>query len=279
VSLASIIIPVYNGEEYIHRAIECALSQTYPHKEVIVIDDASTDRTQEVVKKYPVIYHRNERNMERAYSRNKGVELSKGEFIFFLDHDDLWREDYVESVLRHLEDSQIVYSFPRSFINSEGNLLRVSRKKLPEDPLELVFSGMVGYPSATAFKRSAFLGYKDEYVMREDWEIFLRSYLEGLSLKILDEDKVFIREHPKRTSRSKKFWIATYKVYEDYKDKVPEEYIPYFLFHVGETAMRFGELRLGWELCTRAIFKKPSLLANSRRLWSLLKRGFRFWRR
>jgi len=65
VSLASIIIPVYNGEEYIHRAIECALSQTYPHKEVIVIDDASTDRTQEVVKKYPVIYHRNERNMER----------------------------------------------------------------------------------------------------------------------------------------------------------------------------------------------------------------------
>jgi len=274
VSLASIIIPVYNGEEYIHRAIECALSQTYPHKEIIVIDDASTDRTQEVVKKYPVIYHRNEKNMERAYSRNKGVKLSKGEFIFFLDHDDLWREDYVESVLKHLEDSQIVYSFPRSFINSEGNLLRVSRKKLPEDPLELVFSGMVGYPSATAFKRSAFLGYKDEYVMREDWEIFLRSCLEGLSLKILDEDKVFIREHPKRTSRGKKFWIATYKVYEDYKDRVPEEYLPYFLFHVGETAMRFGELRFGWELCTRAIFRKPSLLTNPRRLWSLLKRGF-----
>jgi lysyl-tRNA synthetase class II len=69
--------------------------------------------------------------------------------------------------------------------------------------------------------------------MREDWEIFLRSCLEGLSLKILDEDKVFIREHPKRTSRSKKFWIATYKVYEDYKDKVPEEYIPYFSLSCG----------------------------------------------
>jgi glycosyltransferase involved in cell wall biosynthesis len=106
-----------------------------------------------------VIYHRNERNIERAYSRNKGVELSKGEFIFFLDHDDLWREDYVESVLRHLEDSQIVYSFPRSFINSEGNLLRVSRKKTSQRThLSLFFSGMVGYPSATAFKRSAFLG-------------------------------------------------------------------------------------------------------------------------
>jgi hypothetical protein len=102
--------------------------------------------------------------------------------------------------------------------------------------------------------------------------------LEGLSLKILDEDKVFIREHPKRTTKGKKFWIATYKVYEDYKDKVPEEYLPYFLFHVGETVMRFGELRLGWELCTHAVLSKPSLLANPRRLWSLLKRGFRFWR-
>lgn len=52
-SLASIIIPVYNGEEYVHLAIECALSQTYPHKEVIVVDDASIDRTQEVVKNIP----------------------------------------------------------------------------------------------------------------------------------------------------------------------------------------------------------------------------------
>jgi glycosyltransferase involved in cell wall biosynthesis len=121
------------------------LSSDLPTQRGNCNDDASTDRTQEVVKKYPVIYHRNERNMERAYSRNKGVELSKGELIFFLDHDDLWREDYIESVLEHLEDSQIVYSFPRSFINSEGSLLRVSRKKLPEDPLELVFSGMVGY--------------------------------------------------------------------------------------------------------------------------------------
>ncbi len=145
-SLVSIIIPVYNGEEYVHRAIECALAQTYPHKEVIVIDDASTDRTQEVVKKYPVIYHRNERNMERAYSRNKGVELSKGEFIFFLDHDDLWREDYIESVLKHLEDSQIVYSFPRSFINSEGNLLRVQGKNFQRTHLSLFFLGWWAIP-------------------------------------------------------------------------------------------------------------------------------------
>jgi len=64
--LVSIIIPVYNGERYINHAIESALSQTYPYKEIIVVDDASIDCTPQVVKSYPVIYYRNPQNMERA---------------------------------------------------------------------------------------------------------------------------------------------------------------------------------------------------------------------
>jgi len=106
--LASIIIPVYNGERYISQAIESALSQTYPYKEIIVVDDASTDRTPQVVKSYPVIYYRNEKNMERAYSRNKGVELSKGEYLFFLDYDDLWEKDYVELSVEFLKKHDMV---------------------------------------------------------------------------------------------------------------------------------------------------------------------------
>lgn len=89
---------------------------------------------------------------------------------------------------------------------------------------------MVGYPSATAFKRSAFWGYKDEYVMREDWEIFLRSYLEGLSLKILDEDKVFIREHPRRTSKSKNFGWLPIRFMRTTKTKCPRNTFLTFSF-------------------------------------------------
>ncbi|WP_448588556.1 glycosyltransferase family 2 protein [Thermocrinis sp.] len=276
--LVSIVIPVYNGEEYLAQAIECALSQTYSKKEVIVIDDASTDSTPHIARAYPVIYHRNPQNMERSYSRNRGVELSKGEFIFFLDHDDLWEKDYIESSVEFLREYPIVYSFPRKFINSQGELIRVSRKKLPEDSLVLLFSGLMGYPSATAFRRSAFLGYGQDYIMREDWEILLRSYLNGLSLKVLDNNKVFIREHAKRTSKDRKFLNATYKVYQDYKNRAPEAYLPYFLFHVGETALRFGDLKKGWSLIAQAFLKKPSILKDKRRLWSVIKRGFRFWR-
>ena len=96
-SLVTAIIPVYNGEDFIKQAIETVLFQTYKNVEIVIVNDHSTDRTEEVIfenfsellgKK--IIYHKNERNMERAYSRNKGVELSTGEFIFFLDADDEW---------------------------------------------------------------------------------------------------------------------------------------------------------------------------------------------
>ena len=119
-SLASIIIPVYNGEEYIERAIECAPSQTYPYKEVIVVDDASTDSTPQKVKNYPVVYHRNKQNMERVYSRNKGVELSKGEFIFFLDYDDLWREDYIASSVEVLKELSYSLQFSKKLYQQRG---------------------------------------------------------------------------------------------------------------------------------------------------------------
>ena len=82
-----------------------------------------------MVKSYPVIYYRKEKNMERAYSRNKGVELSKGEYLFFLDYDDLWEKDYVESSVEFLKKHDVVYSFPRTFVDSSGNVKRVSKKK------------------------------------------------------------------------------------------------------------------------------------------------------
>jgi len=92
---------------------------------------AQTARPQ-VVKSYPVIYYRNEKNMERAYSRNKGVELSKGEYLFFLDYDDLWEKDYVESSVEFLKKHDVVYSFPRTFVDSWVMLKESQRKKFQE---------------------------------------------------------------------------------------------------------------------------------------------------
>jgi glycosyltransferase involved in cell wall biosynthesis len=278
--MVSVVIPVYNGEKFVLRTIECVLSQSFKVEQIIVIDDASTDRTQELIlKEFPkeVIYHRNEKNMERCYSRNLGASLAKGEYIFFLDHDDLWEKEHVEKVLENWGDAHIVYAFPRKYIDDEGKLMRVSKKRLPADVGVLIFSGMIGFPSATAFKKESFEEYEDEFMLREDWEVFIRAYFKGLKIKVIDTNTVMIREHSGRTSKSRRLYEGTLKVYEIYKDRVPKEYLSYFLFHVGETCMRFADLKRGWAFVLKALAEKPSLFLSGRRLLSLLKRGLRFY--
>jgi len=276
--LVSVVIPVYNGEKYIRETLLSVFSQTYKNLEVIVVDDASTDSTPKILKEFGkrIVYYRNERRRERCFSRNLGVNLSRGEYLFFLDADDKWKEDYIAETIKYLKEYDVVYSFPRTFIDEKGSVLRRSLKKIPERIGELIFSGMVGYPSATALRREKFLGYREEFLMREDWEFFIRAFLGGLRIKILDNDKVLIREHGGRTSRGEEFFFATRRVYKTYREKIPKDLLPYFVFHFAETAMRFGRAEEGWRELLPVLIKTPSLLMNGRRVLSLLKRGYRF---
>jgi len=277
---ASVIIPVYNGEKYIKDSINSALNQTYDNLEIIIVNDASTDRTEEIIfsnfsdligKK--IKYFKNPKNMERVYSRNFGAEQAEGEYLFFLDYDDLWEKDYIEYVIDHT-NADIVYSFPRKFLLDDKGKIRISRKKIGTVE-ETIFSGQIGYPSASMFKKNAFLKYREEFIFREDWEIYIRSYLSNKRIDILDNKKVIIREHNNRTSRDFRFLEATLKVFEAYVNDIPKMYLPYFYFHVGEVCLRYGNLKTGWKLIAMAIREDPKILKNFRRLLSVLKRGIR----
>lgn len=91
-NMISIIIPVYNGENYIAKCMESVIFQTYKDIEIIVIDDGSLDKTGDICKKYcydnRVQYYRID-NHGPAYARNYGISLSKGEWIMFVDSDDI----------------------------------------------------------------------------------------------------------------------------------------------------------------------------------------------
>jgi len=276
----SVIIPVYNGKNYIKQSINSALNQTFKDVEVIVIDDFSNDGTYEYVLNEfgnvgKVKIFRNEKNMERSYSRNFGFNVSSGEYIFFLDYDDEWKANYIEETIENFNNFDIVYSIPRTFIDKNGNVLRVSKRKYSKDINELVFSAQIAYPSATAFKREKFIYFNENYNQREDWELFIRAVLSGLKINVIDNNKVMIREHDKRTSGGLSFLNNTLKVYFDYKNKIPKNYLPFFLFHVSETLLRYGKLKDGWLLLLKAIKLNPRILLNSRRIGSILKRGFR----
>lgn len=278
----SVIIPVYNGETYIKNAIESALEQSYKDLEIIIVNDNSTDNTEEVifenfnkeVKTRKIVYHKNLQNKERSYSRNKGFELSSGEYIFFLDYDDEWDKDYIKESLYFFQNFDIVYSFPRTFIDSLGKVKRFSSKYLFDDVGKIIFSGNIGYPSACGFKRDAFLKYDESLNYREDWELFIRSFLSGLKIKILDNNKVKIREHSNRTSKKNIMMLKnTILIYEKYKDDIPKEYKEYLLFHLGDMYFRFGDLYNGWKFALKS-FKNKQLL-TFKNIFTLLKRGFR----
>jgi glycosyltransferase involved in cell wall biosynthesis len=89
-SLISVVIPVYNGDGYLQKAIESVLAQTYQPLEVIVVNDGSTDQSFSIAKQFPSINVITQVNSGAGSARNNGVAVAKGEWLAFLDADDLW---------------------------------------------------------------------------------------------------------------------------------------------------------------------------------------------
>lgn len=134
--LVSIIIPTYNRGKYIKKAIDSCLNQTYSNIEVIVVDDCSPDNTKEIVTSYEdkrVKYFRNDENSGAPYSRNRGIELSNGEFVNFLDDDDKLLAKKIELQLRKFENSDVnklgVVTCDVSYKRSDIYSVKKNRKK------------------------------------------------------------------------------------------------------------------------------------------------------
>jgi glycosyltransferase involved in cell wall biosynthesis len=104
----SVIIPTYNRAEFLRSAIESALKQTFTDLEIIVSDDGSTDNTQVVVKSFEdkrIKYVRNEGNKGPSGTRNTAILASEGEYIAFLDDDDVWLPEKLKSQVNLLDQS------------------------------------------------------------------------------------------------------------------------------------------------------------------------------
>lgn len=112
--LVSIIMPSYNTAKFIEETIDSVLAQTYTNWELIIVDDCSTDNTDEVVAKYTdsrIRYLKNEKNSGAAVSRNRALREATGRWIAFLDSDDLWTADKLEKQIRFMEENGHSYSY------------------------------------------------------------------------------------------------------------------------------------------------------------------------
>lgn len=112
--LVSIIVPVYNAEEFINDTIKTVQDQTYKNWELIMIDDCSTDRSTEQILKYKsdkIKLIKLKKNSGAAICRNTGIKEAKGRYIAFLDADDLWKKEKLEVQLKFMKDKKCAFSF------------------------------------------------------------------------------------------------------------------------------------------------------------------------
>jgi len=133
--LVSILIPAYNSEEWVAEAVQSAIGQTWPHKEIIIVDDGSTDRTAEVARRFAskeVIVVSTE-NHGAPTARNHALHLSQGDYIQWLDADDILAPDKIErqlTALRESDSRRILFSAPWAFFH-----YRINRARFVPTPL------------------------------------------------------------------------------------------------------------------------------------------------
>jgi len=216
----SVIMPVYNGERFIKKAIDSVLIQQVDF-ELIIIDDCSTDGTADVIEatvgnRSDIIVLKNEYNMGAAKTRNRGISAARGEYIAFLDADDWWEKDKLARQLKLLKKTGLVLcSTARELMNSDGEttgtIVHVKRRLTYHDLLYHNSSNC----SSVVVKREVILEfpmlYDDSHEDYITWLKILRKY--GASCAI---DEPLLKYRLSAESKSGNKWKSarmTFKVY------------------------------------------------------------------
>lgn len=209
--LVSVVIPTYNHAEFLPEAIESVQAQTYRPVEIIVVDDFSTDDTEQVVGKYAphVTYIKSANNGIVATSRNVGIRAASGEYVAFLDADDVWAPNKLELQLPHFGDPSVVavasdlrYTGARRYSESRRGSGPSGYRDYRN--LEIVRDNPVATSSVVVRRRDLDLvaGFDEapEFRFIEDWELWLRLTTDR-SLRVLLEPLVTYRIAAKERPR------------------------------------------------------------------------------
>jgi glycosyltransferase involved in cell wall biosynthesis len=201
--LISCIVPVYNGERYLPKALDSILAQTYRPIEIIVTDDGSIDRTPEIARTYhrQLIYLRQD-NSGPAAARNLGLSAASGDFVAFLDADDLWHPRKLERQMARFElrpELDFCVAYAQNFWDSE-----LSKEKARFQDHRIA-KPLPAYSATTLMaRRSAFdrVGLFDRNLAHGDaTEWFLRAAECGAVSEILPDVLLYRRLHKENRSR------------------------------------------------------------------------------
>lgn len=216
-SSVSIITPMYNSETFISETINSVLNQTYKNWELLLIDDCSSDNTLQIAKLFSKRHSnikvlKNSTNLGTAISRNFGIEKSKGDFIAFLDADDLWKPEKLEKQLDFVKRNNCDVCFSSyELINKKGKKLNKLVKALPVLSYnKLLKSNYIG--NLTGLYNTKTLGKikTTNLRKRQDWLLWLEAIKKsGKPAKGIQEPLAYYRVR-KDSMSSKKLNLLKY---------------------------------------------------------------------
>lgn len=194
--LVSIVIPVYNGGRFLRTALESVLAQDYQPYEIIIVDDGSSDNTAEVARSVPGARYYYQANQGVSAARNKGILAARGEYLAFLDADDIWAPEKLSlqvSLLRSHPEVGYCFTYQKTFLEPGIEQMPAWVRK---DMMEKEQPGYV--PSSLVVRKKVFdtVGLFDPgYETGEDSDWFFRARDSGIALSILPETLLYKRIH------------------------------------------------------------------------------------
>lgn len=179
--IVSAVIPCFNQAHYLAEAIESVLKQTYPHVEVVVIDDGSTDNTGQIAARYPGVKYVRQVNRGLAAARNEGLRCSNGNYVLFLDADDTLEPEGVAhgvECLRDHPDAAFAYGRFRRTDAGDAPLPAEPHAPLGADPYANLLRGNhIGMHATVLYRRAVFQvvkGFDERLEACEDYDLYFR---------------------------------------------------------------------------------------------------------
>ena len=204
-SLVSVIIPAHNSGGYIVPALDSILIQRHRPMEILVVDDGSTDATAQTVRGYaPEVQVIEQDQQGHPAARNTGIRAATGEFLAFLDHDDLWSSNKLELQIASFERNpslDFVFGHIQNFFTPEMPQEERDRLAVPLQPLPGLLQGAM-LARRSSFDRVGFFSEKRSIGDFLDW--YGRAMVAQMNIEMLPETVVYRRIHANNYQRTYK---------------------------------------------------------------------------
>lgn len=204
----SVIIPAYNQGHYLGEAVRSVLDQTYQDFEIIIVDDGSTDNTADVAKSFsdPRVRYFHQKNGGLSAARNTGIRNATGEYITYLDSDDLFLPEKFSLLVTKLEsEPELGFVAGQAILIDENgqSLDLIFDKQIPRDPAQLLLHNPLHVGSVMVRREwQARVGFFDETLRSyEDWDMWLRLARAGCKMGWVDQPVSLYRFHQAQMTR------------------------------------------------------------------------------